>query len=428
MPKINPFKPNSPVPPGMFIGRIEEIERLEAQLFQTRAGQPTNFLLTGERGIGKSSLLLFTKYIAQGVINLSTNDEKLNFLVIDTDIDPKTTQLGLVKKIELNLRKALEKSEPTKKFFADVWGFIKKIEVAGVKLNSAKNDDLDETAFEEFIFSLADTVNRLCVAQKEEDIFNAKYDGVLLMIDESDNSSPDLDLGTFLKLMLEKMQRRNCNHFMVGLAGLPNLKQILINSHPSSLRLFEDILVEQLTKKEVEQVIDRCLLESEKLNKVKTEITPSAKQALINFSEGYPHFIQQFGHCAFSRDKDDIIDEDDCIKGAMSSGGGLDLIGERYYRNNFYNKIQKESYRHVLRIMAEERAIWITKKSIKSKFKGKDAILNNAIKALLDRHIILPKEGEKGVYRLQHRGFALWIRLKTKAPKELKNEIDNSLL
>ena len=59
--KINPFKPNYPVQPGMFIGRIKEVERLESQLFQTKAGQPTNFLITGERGIGKSSLLLYKK-------------------------------------------------------------------------------------------------------------------------------------------------------------------------------------------------------------------------------------------------------------------------------------------------------------------------------------------------------------------------------
>ncbi len=29
MAKINPFKPNSPVPPGMFAGRLAEIEALE---------------------------------------------------------------------------------------------------------------------------------------------------------------------------------------------------------------------------------------------------------------------------------------------------------------------------------------------------------------------------------------------------------------
>jgi hypothetical protein len=89
----------------------------------------------------------------------------------------------------------------------------------------------------------------------------------------------------------------------------------------------------------------------------------------------------------------------------------LDLIGDRYYRNDFYNKIQPDSYRQVLRIMAEYLDGSVARAKIKSKFKGKDTTLNNALRALRDRHIILSKEGAKGIYRLQHKGFALWIKL-----------------
>ncbi len=61
--------------------------------------------------------------------------------------------------------------------------------------------------------------------------------------------------------------------------------------------------------------------------------------------------------------------------------------------------------------MADKLDGWVAKKEIKNKFKGKEATLNNAIKALRDRHIIISKEGVRGVYRLQHKGFALWIKL-----------------
>lgn len=419
MKNYNPFVPNSPVPPGMFIGRMEEVKRLESQLFQVRAGQQTNFLITGERGIGKSSLLLFTKYLSQGGISFYSQDEKLNFLVIDTDIDNKTSQLGLIKKIELNLKRALNETEPARKFFSDVWGFLKKIEAAGIKFHNEIKNAIDETTFEEFTFSLSDTISRLCNTGAEN-IFNARYDGVLLLIDEADNSSTELNIGSFLKLILEKLQRLNCNHFIVGMAGLPTLKQSLMNSHPSSLRLFEDILIEQLTNNEVEKVIERCLEDSERLNNMKTEITNGAKQALVDLSEGYPHFIQQFGYCAFSEDTDNIIDEKDCLNGAFKPQGALDQIGERFYRNNFYNKIKKESYRQVLRIMAENQDSWVTKPYIKSKYKGKNSDLNNAIKALKDRHIILPQEGKAGIYKLQHKGFAMWIKLRASSPTEMK--------
>jgi Cdc6-like AAA superfamily ATPase len=61
MAKINPFAPNSPVHSGMFVGRVAELVKLESCLVQTRAGSPSNFMLTGERGIGKSSLLNYIK-------------------------------------------------------------------------------------------------------------------------------------------------------------------------------------------------------------------------------------------------------------------------------------------------------------------------------------------------------------------------------
>lgn len=54
MPKVNPFKPNDPVPTAMFAGRYDELIALEKGLYQTKHGQNSNFLITGERGIGKS--------------------------------------------------------------------------------------------------------------------------------------------------------------------------------------------------------------------------------------------------------------------------------------------------------------------------------------------------------------------------------------
>src|SRR3990172_5216937 len=125
MPKINPFKPQSPINPGMFTGRLPEILRLENHLFQTRCGQPANFIISGERGIGKSSLMLYVKYIAKGAVSTFTEvEQNLNFLVIDTDLDQNTTQLGLIRKIEFGLKRELAKSEPAKKFLSDAWGFL----------------------------------------------------------------------------------------------------------------------------------------------------------------------------------------------------------------------------------------------------------------------------------------------------------------
>jgi hypothetical protein len=87
----------------------------------------------------------------------------------------------------------------------------------------------------------------------------------------------------------------------------------------------------------------------------------------------------------------------------------IDLIGDRYYKDLYFNKINQESYREILQIMAEKWNDWISKKAIKDKFKGKESTLDNGLKTLCDKHIILRKEGAKGLYRLQWASFAFWI-------------------
>lgn len=409
MQKIIPFAPNAPVQPGMFVGRLGELERLERCLRQAKAGRPAHFLVTGERGIGKSSLLNYIKWVAEG--SLPLEDESLSFLVVDTDIDSSTTRVGLLEKIRLGLDHALADSEAARGVLKDLWGFLQRVEAGGVRVRPSEQEQADELLAEKFSYTLADIATRLTGDQPS--LFSARRDGILILIDEADNASAALGLGSFLKLLSERLQRRGCTKVLLGLAGLPRLRDVLLESHASSLRLFEEVMLGTLSDDDVGRVIDRCLAAGRDLNGVATTITDAARARLVHLSEGYPHFIQQFGYSAFSAAKADVVEEQDVIVGAFAPGGALDLIGERYYRNDYYNKIQSESYRQVLRIMAGREREWITKEQIRKDFKGKETTLANAMKALVDRKIILVKEGGTGVYRLQHRGFAWWIKLRT---------------
>jgi len=415
MARINPFNPNSPTPSGAFVGRVSELKRLERDLIQTRAENPCSFLITGERGIGKTSLLSYFKYVAEGLIKI--DGEKMNFLVVDTDLDQNTTQQGLLRKIELGLENKLAKSEKARSFLKEAWTFLQRIETSAIKLRAGDENHLDEVVLEQFSYNLADVVNRAC-NRDGGGVFDAGYDGMAILIDEADNAPSSLGLGSFFKLLTERLQKRGCNRVMIGLAGLPGVRDVLLESHPSSLRIFEELKLDPLTDDEVGFVIDGCLRIASSKNNTIYRITKDAKQYLIALSEGYPHFIQQFGSSAFDSDSDEVIDVDDAYKGAFAEHGALELIGDRYYRNDFYKKIQKNGYRQVLRIMAKSMDAWVSKQAIRQEFKGKDSVLDNAIKALRDRHIILSKEGEKGLYRLQQKGFAIWISLQTPQPDD----------
>ena len=119
-----------------------------------------------------------------------------------------------------------------------------------------------------------------------------------------------------------------------------------------------------------------------------------------------------------------MIDREDVSRGAFGPLGAMEKIGDRYYRDDFYKKIQKDSYRQVLRIMSDKENRWVSKQDIRAKFRGKTSTLDNALHALRERKIILAKEGERGMYRLQHRGFAFWIKLYTSDPREIQTQLE----
>ena len=63
--KESPFSPGRPVPVEFFVARHKEIERLERAIRQTSTGRNENVFITGQRGIGKSSLAGFVRYFAE---------------------------------------------------------------------------------------------------------------------------------------------------------------------------------------------------------------------------------------------------------------------------------------------------------------------------------------------------------------------------
>lgn len=421
MARINPFRPNSPIAPGMFVGRIPQLTSLEQALLQTRAGSPKNFILIGERGIGKTSLLNYLTYIANGLIEIG--GEKMNFLVINVDVDSSSTDIGLIQRIQLGLNRELEKTERARSFMATTWKFLQRVEGFGMRIRDQQSIINIETLHDEFAHSLALTANRICRADAQTE-FCAKYDGILLLIDEADNAPSSLQLGAFSKLLTERMQRNGCNNFMLGIAGLLGVREVLRNSHASSLRIFDELLLQPLSRDEISAVIDRAISEANENNSEKTAIDEAARNWLINLSEGFPHFIQQFGYSAFERDSDGVISAEDVTEGAFGLHGAMEKIGDRFYRDDFYNKIQKESYRQVLRIMAKNGNQWISKPEIRKNFRGKETTLDNALHALRERKIILAKEGQRGTYRLQHMGFAFWIMLNTTNQQELEIQLN----
>lgn len=402
--RVNPFRPGSIVTPGMFVGRMDEIERLEQVLAQTSARNATNFLIQGERGIGKSSLLVYLRDFATREVVIP-GSRTFNFLVVQLECEQGDTQAALIIRLGEELRRCSARHQKLKHFLEGGWDFLKRWEVAGVKYSEASTKETPG----ELIRQLADTI-----ASTEQSLPEG-FDGILFLVDEADKAPATAHLGSTLKLLVERLAKLGVERASFGLFGLPTVVQHLRESHASAPRLFEVFTLEPLLPSEREWVLKRGLTISKEKSGVITEVDPKASKLISELSEGYPHFVQQFCYSAFDADTDFTISVEDVYSGALKENGAFHQLGVKYFEDLYFDQIRSDDYRAVLRAMSARGDGWISKAEIREASQLKETTLTNAITALKKRHIILPKDGVQGVYRLPNRAFAAWIGAYTAA-------------
>jgi hypothetical protein len=381
----------------MFVGRVEEIDTIEQCLFQTKHGNPQHFLIEGERGIGKSSLLFLAEAISCGHAP-DRDKNKMNFLTIAVDMGGVETQLDVVRAIGRKLRASLDERQALKQAAVEVWNFLSQWEVLGVRFHGENRSDSEDARDE--------LVNRLAtlLAQAGDSI-----EGVFVVIDEADAAKEEAGLGQFLKLFTERLARRDCSRVLLGLAGLPSTITKLRESHESSPRLFEVLRLEPLAQEERKRVVRRGLKEAAEKNGFETRISDDAMDLIADLSEGYPHFVQQFAFSAFAEDDDGVIDAEDVRRGAYKENGALQQLGHKYFSEMYHAKISSEEYRRVLGAMAKGGDDWISRKDLIQVSGVSAANVTNALAALKERNIILSDESRRGFYRLPTKSFAAWI-------------------
>ena len=167
--------------------------------------------------------------------------------------------------------------------------------------------------------------------------------------------------------------------------------------------------LEPLEDRERRDVIDRGLRIANDKNVDQTTVTAEAMDLIAHLSEGYPHSLQQFAHCSFDRDKDNIIDVNDVLDGAFRENGALAQLGNKYFSRMYFEQINSENYRLVLNAMASHQNGWVSRQEIIDELGVGQYVVDNALKALRQREIIVADESRRGFYKLPTRSFATWI-------------------
>jgi hypothetical protein len=400
MQRINPFRPGSLVTPGMFAGRSRELTALDQALVQANAGNPEHFMITGERGIGKSSLFFLLDRMASG--HIESAKTKFSFVVVNISLQSSMTHCDLLRSLGGGLQRSIAERFPLEDKAKIFWDFLTRWEAFGVSF--AQREEEESRPFE-LLGQLIQDVGRASEKVREK-----KGHGILFLIDEADKPSPSSHLGLTLKLLSEGLDKRGSHHVSIFLAGLPGLSGQLRESHESSVRIFKPLILHVLDKEDRAWVVKRGLEQANTQNESKTTIQPKALEILCDLSEGFPHFIQQYAYSAFAVDDDFAISTNDVETGAFGAGGALEELGRKYFEELYFDRINSDDYRRVLHAMADYEDDWVSKKSIRERSKIKEGVLANALNVLRERRLIIAKPGVKGAYKLPSASFAKWIK------------------
>jgi len=294
---VDPFTPNRPIDdPDRFFGRAEPVNEMIDSLYQVKNGNPKHTIVTGDRGVGKSSLLTQVYLTATGDnrltdrLNVDRGTPDYDFVTVWHDVDATQTAFDLAIAI-------LSKFESTFQKF--ISGFRLEIDLAGFgKLGRDKQNPLNiNQLIDEFVIRMA---------KINQEMQKARKDGILIFVDELDRIRPDSMIASFFKLTCERMARDGLKNVAFVCAGITGAVQKLEDEHASIFRTFRDVPLPRFEEAEVAEI----LCDGFAAANHSQDVTSFAQRAW-EVTVGLPEPTHLLGSEMLSVDSDGILKDDD---------------------------------------------------------------------------------------------------------------------
>ena len=292
----------------------------------------TNTIVTGDRGIGKSSVLNQVKNIAEGDFELlkrleiEVGTEKYDFICAwhdcSTDQNPSILASGILRQLE-------------NRFKTIFTGLKLELNIAGI-LKVSQNDSSVAT-ISEIAERFCEDLTRIS-SQAEE----RNKSGVVLFFDELDRVKPDSGVATFFKISAEKLARDKVKNIAFFAGGITGAIQSLEEEHASIYRTFKDVPLPKLEEPEVKQILEAGF------QNVQCSYDEQVTQKVFELSAGYPEPVHLLGSHLLKTDTDDHLDSEDFDKAKLE-------VVETLRRNKLASSLKSAGagkYQEILKAMA----------------------------------------------------------------------------
>ncbi len=389
----SPFTPGLPVPVEFFVGRVAEVNRLRKKVANSTAGTK-DFkgrlevaFLSGERGIGKSSLASFVRHLVE-------REDRV--IGTHTFLGGVTTLEEMVRRIfDRLLKESIDKTwnEKLKEFFGN---HIRQFGLFGISLEFNPS----EGELRHIVHDFAPVLRKL--AQKLQD----EKHGLFVILDDINGLSTSRDFADWLKSLLDEIatSREQLPLFLL-LVGLDERRHSLISHQPSLARVFDLIEIQAWSNDETKTFFQNSFSE------VGVSVDEEALDLLVRFTGGLPVLAHEIGDAVFNKAKDNHIDMGDAINGLFNAA---DIVGRKHIEPKVFQAIRSTTYRTILRKVAiDPGAFYFHRNEIIRRLNQEEAKVFNNFLNRMTRLGVIVKEKEKGagVYRFVNRLHHLYFWL-----------------
>ena len=396
-PEQNPFSPHQPVNATFFTGREDQIEELLLSVRKASKGNLQIGWISGERGIGKSSLASFVSFLAER----------------DQHALSAHVHLGGVHELKDMVREthlSLLKDNQRKSWGQNLWSLfgerIEKIGLFGVDIQlNMSEKELDATA-NNFAESLGHIVKK---AGNDRNV-------LFLILDDINGLADKPRFAHWLKSMVDsvatsKTEAPVCLIFV----GLEERLDTMIKNNPSVVRVFRPMMkIEPWTQSEGEGFFRNAF------DNHNVRIGQKDVEKLARYSGGIPTVAHEIGDAVWQIAEDNTITTFDCFMGIVDAA---DSIGKRFIEKDVIQALQSKKYLSILGKIADKIVdkhvgdITFSKKDLRSLEtltpKEKKALDNFLIRMKRLGGIVSVKTGERGIYRFPTNMHAIYFSLRS---------------
>ncbi len=384
-PELSPFRPGQLATQELFTGRKQEIERLRSMVDATAHGRLEVGFVTGERGIGKSSLASFVRHGVQ----------------MDGRVAGCHVFLGGVRTLEDMLRKVFNRilqESVDRTWHNQIRDFfksrIKNVGMFGVSL------ELDLTASDlrrlsqDFVPAISSLLDKL----------KGEKNGLLLVFDDINGLARSPEVADWIKSTVDEIGASQekvplCMLFV----GLEERRLELIESQPSLNRVFRLIDVKPWSTEETTAFFQRVFTTRS------VQIGESELNSLAKFAGGLPILAQAIGDAVWRTARGPEIDLRAAILGLLEAA---EIIGRTLLEPQVFSAIRSEKYRSILRTIYGVDPGWmsIRRSELLSVLPEDEAkVVDNFLNRMKEVGALKSDPEIRGGYRYPNRLYALYF-------------------